>query len=290
MSFKTIIRILVLVAVFVSGSVWAEAASAKAKNQSKVPAAERAQKLLQRAVIHYQRKGDLALAEFSRAGEFIDDEYYVYVLNLRGIVLASGGSSSAMIGRDVTNMVDTAGKPFFREMIAGAQAAGNGQVEYRWLNPVDNKVEKKVTYYQRVGDNILAVGFYVPHASPEQAKKLLGDAVQAITADPEKAFAAFNDPNGRFIQDDLYVFVVGMADGRFRAHGASRRLIGTNALVLKDPKGKTIVREMMNIVKTKREGQYDYVWKNSVTNRIEPKHTFVYKAGDYLVGVGYYTE
>lgn len=290
MSFKSIIRLLVLVAVFFSGSVWAEGDSAKAKNQPSIPAAERAQKLLQRAVSHYQRNGELALAAFSRAGEFLDGEYYVYVLNLRGTMLASGGSSSALIGRDVTNMLDAAGKSFFREMIAGAQAAGNGQVEYRWLNPVDNKVEKKVTYYQRVGDNILAVGFYVPHASPEQAKKLLGEAVQAITADPEKAFAAFNDPNGQFIQDDLYVFAVGITDGRFRAHGATRRLIGSNALVLKDPKGKTIVQDMMNLVKTKREGQYDYVWKNSITNRIVFKHTFVYKAGDYLVGVGYYME
>lgn len=290
MSFKTIIRSLVLVAAFFSGLVWAEEASATVINQPGIAAAERAQKLLQRAVSHYKTNGDLALAAFSRAGEFLDGEYYVYVLNLRGTMLASGGSSSALIGRDVTNMADAAGKPFFREMIAGSQAAGSGQVEYRWLNPVDNKVEKKLTYYQRVGDNILAVGFYVPHASPEQAKKLLGEAVQAINADPEKAFAAFNDPNGQFIQDDLYVFVVGMADGRFRAHGATRRLIGSNALVLKDPKGKTIVQDMMNLVKTKREGQYDYVWKNSVTNRIEPKHTFVYKAGDYLVGVGYYTE
>lgn len=290
MSFKVIFRLLVLVAAFLSGSVWAEGDSAKSKNQSIVPSAERAQKLLQRAVLHYQSNGDLALAAFSRAGEFIDDEYYVYVLSLRGTMLASGGSSSALIGRDVTNMLDVAGKPFFREMIAGAQAVGSGQVEYRWLNPVDNKVEKKVTYYQRVGDNILAVGFYMPHASPEQAKKLLGEAVQAINADPEKAFAAFNDPNGQFIQDDLYVFAVGITDGRFRAHGATRRLIGSNALVLKDPKGKSIVQDMMNLVKSKREGQYDYVWKNSVTNRIEPKHTFVYKAGDYLVGVGYYTE
>jgi cytochrome c len=290
MSYKLIFRILVLVTAFFSGSVWAEAEPAKAKNQSNIAAAERAQKLLQRAVNHYQRNADLALAAFSRAGEFIDGEFYVYVLSLQGTMLASGGSSSALIGRDVTNMVDATGKLFFREMIAGAQAAGSGQVEYRWLNRVDSKVEKKLTYYQRVGDNILAVGFYVPHASLEQAKKLLGDAVQAITADPEKAFAAFNNPKGQFIQDDLYVFAVGMADGRFRAHGATPRLIGSNALVLKDPKGKTIVQDMINLVKIKREGQYDYVWKNSVTHRIEPKHTFVYKAGDYLVGVGYYTE
>ncbi|NVO04699.1 MAG: hypothetical protein HXX19_01450 [Rhodoferax sp.] len=53
-----------------------------------------AQKLLQRAVHAYQANGDQALAAFSRVGEFIDGAYYVYVINLKGSMLASGGSSS----------------------------------------------------------------------------------------------------------------------------------------------------------------------------------------------------
>jgi cytochrome c len=252
-------------------------------------AAMQAQKLLQRAVRAYQANGDQALATFSRAGEFIDGAYYVYVLNLKGSMLASGGSSSALIGRDVSDMLDATGKPFFREMIQGAQTAGSGQIEYRWLNRVDNKVEQKITYYQRVDDKILAVGFYAPHASPTQARTLLDEATLAIKSDPEKAFAAFNNLSGRFIQDDLYVFVIDLNNTRFRAHGANPRLVGTNGMALRSPKGKLVIQEMIQLLKAKEQGELVYDWNNPVTHQIETKHTLVRKVGTFLVGVGYYT-
>lgn len=289
MSSKSIFGVFALVLFLFSAPILAAEGPVQQESATDLAASKRAQQLLQRAVSHYTQNGERALAAFSHAGEFIDGDYYVYVLNLKGIMLASGGSSSALIGRNVTNMVDARGKPFFREMIAGAASAGSGQVEYRWLNRVDNKVERKIAYYQRVNDKILAVGFYIPRASPEQAKKLLDEAAQAIAADPEKAFTAFNDLGSRFIQDDLYVFAVGLTDARFRAHGTMSRLIGTNALELRDPKGKAIIQEMINIVEAKGEGQLEYDWQNPVTNRVESKHTFIRKVGDYLVGVGYYS-
>ncbi|MDE2593977.1 MAG: cache domain-containing protein [Burkholderiales bacterium] len=252
-------------------------------------AATQAQKLLQRAVRAYQQNGDQALAAFSRSGEFIRGAHYVYVLNLKGHMLASGGSSSALIGRDVSDMVDATGKPFFRDMINGAQQSGSGQIAYRWLNRVDNKVEKKITFYQRVDDKILAVGFYAPHASPAQAKALLDEAAGAIQADPEKAFAAFNNLSGRFIQDDLYVFVVDLGDTRFRAHGADPRLVGTSGKTLRNPNGTLVIQEMTKQLKTKEQGELVYDWNNPVTHRVETKHTLLRKVGGYLVGVGYYT-
>lgn len=252
-------------------------------------AAAQAQKLLQRAVRAYQANGEQALAAFSRSGEFIDGAYYVYVLNLKGSMLASGGTSSSLVGRDVSDMSDATGKPFFREMINDAQSSGSGQVEYRWLNRVDNKVEKKIAYYQRVDDKILAVGFYVPHASPAQARTLLDEAALAVQSDPEKAFAAFNNLNGHFIQDDLYVFVVDLGDTHFRAHGADPRLVGTKGIALRSPKGKLVIQEMIQLLKTKDRAELVYDWKNPVTHQLETKHTLLRKVGTYLVAVGYYT-
>lgn len=286
---KTLLGFLTLLALSIFSSTCSAQEPVKGNNSAQPsPAAERAQKLLRKAVAHYAESGDRSLASFSRIGEFIDGEHYVYVLDLKGIMLASGGSSSSLVGRDVSKMVDATGKPFFQEMIAGAQSSGAGQIEYRWLNRVDNKVEPKITYYQRVQDRILAVGFYIPRASAEQARKLLDDATKAVSDDPEKAFSAFNDLGGSFIQDDLYVFVIGLGDTRFRAHGSMPRLIGSNGWELRDPNGKAIIQEMISIVKSKREGQLKYVWKNPVTNKIEPKNAYIKKVGDYLVGVGYY--
>jgi len=249
---------------------------------------KRAQALLVKAVDYYKGNKDHAIAAFSRAGEFINGDLYVYVIGTNGQMLASGGSSSALIGRDVSNMRDAEGKPFFREIIDKAKSNGSGMVEYRWLNRVDGKVERKVTYYQKVDDRIIAVGFYIPRATSKQAKTLLEQAVNAIKVNPSSAFVDFNNLNGKFIQDDLYVFVVDLKDSRFLAHGTTPRLVGTDALELKDPTGKLIIKKMIAIVKANGQGSLEYQWRNPVTEKVETKHTLLRKVNNYLVGVGYY--
>lgn len=247
-----------------------------------------ARALLAKAVAHYKDKKDLALGAFSRQGEFIKGELYVYVLDAQGVVLASGGSSAALIDRNVIDMKDADGKPFFREMLETAKAQGAGKVEYRWLNRKDGKVERKVAFFEKVGDRVLAVGYYLPHGSPAQAKALLERAAAAVKEDPAKAFTAFNDLNGSFVEDDLYVFAIGMDDGRFRAHGGMPRLIGTGALGLKDGEGKEFVRDMLARVKDKEQGEIEYAWRNTVTGKVYKKHSYLRRVGNVVVGVGYY--
>ncbi len=203
-------------------------------------------------------------------------------------MLASGGSSSALIGRDVSDKRDADGKPFFQEILRIAKANGAGTVEYRWLNRIDRKVERKVSNFRKVGDVIIAVGYYIPRASANQAKSLLNRASDAVKTDSKSAFKSFQDINGKYIEDDLYVFVVGLDDMRFRAHGATPRLVGTDALSLTDSNGKPIIREMISIVKAKVRGELEYVWRNPVTNKVEKKHTFIRKVDNFLLGVGYY--
>lgn len=251
--------------------------------------AQRAQALLARAVALYRKQGDAAFAAFNGPTEFIDGELYVFVLGTDGTLLASGGSSAALIGRMVKNMTDAFGTPFFWDMLEKGKTSNSGTVEYRWLNSLDHKTERKVTYFQKVGQRLLAVGYYIPRASPEQASAMLERAVAALQADPDKAIAAFNDLNGKFIEDDLYVFVVGLEDGRFRAHGATQRLVGTDGYVLTDPQGQPIIQQMVDALKDQNRGELDYAWRNPVTRKVESKHTQFRKVGDLLVGVGYYT-
>ncbi|HIJ86643.1 MAG TPA: hypothetical protein HPP97_03045 [Desulfuromonadales bacterium] len=251
--------------------------------------AKRAKELLDRAVAYYEEKKDQALAAFNRQGEFIQGDLYVYAINTTGVMLASGGSSSVLIDRIVLGLSDMDGKPIFKEMLEIAQSKGSGTLEYRWLNRVDRKVERKVTYFKKVGDVIIAVGYYIPRASAEQARGLLDKASIAVKNDSKGAFKAFGDLSGKYVEDDLYVFAIGIDDLRFRAHGATPRLVGSDAKTLTDPNGKPIIQEMIAIVKSKGQGELGYAWRNPVTNKIEKKHTYVRKVDNYLVGVGYYT-
>jgi cytochrome c len=283
------IFVLILLSLLVAGTACAtDKPTAKAGTADTSTDAKRARELLDRAVAYYQEKKDQAFAAFNRQGEFIQGDLYVYALNTTGVMLASGGSSSALIDRIVVGMADVDGKLLFKEILETAKAKGSGSVEYRWLNRVDRKVERKVTYFKKVGEVIIAVGYYIPRASAEQAKSLLSKASIAVKNDSKGAFKAFADLSGPYIEDDLYVFVISMDDLHFRAHGATPRLVGSNAKTLTDPNGKPIIQEMISIVKAKGEGELEYAWRNPNTSKIEKKHTFVRKVDNYLVGVGYY--
>ncbi|AYH43629.1 cache domain-containing protein [Azoarcus sp. DN11] len=248
----------------------------------------RTQALLDRAERHLRDKGEHALATFSQAGAFQDGDLYVYVLDTDGKLIASGGSSSALIGRNVRDMTDSDGRFFFREMLGGAKTARTGTVEYRWYNPVHNRAEPKIATYRAVGDRILVVGYYTPNASIELAKSMLWRAVHELKVHGDHAFERFNSLNGGFVQDDLYVFVVGLEDELVYAHGGSPRQVGRKAGELVDAKGKYFIREMIALARSKGEGDVRYAWRNPANLKVENKHSYVVRVGKYLVGAGAY--
>src|SRR5690554_7400331 len=63
---------------------------------------ERARALLERAVAYYQQEGERAFAAFSRVGPFSEGDLYVFVVDRQGTMLASGGPSRKLIGRDIS--------------------------------------------------------------------------------------------------------------------------------------------------------------------------------------------
>ncbi len=249
-----------------------------------------AKALLERAVARYKADGDAAFAAFTRAGEFLSGDLYVYAFGFDGTMKASGGPSITLIDRNIGDLKDADDKPFFREMIEGARTRGAGLVKYRWLNPQYGKALQKVTYYQAVGDIIIAVGYYIAHSSADQARSMLWRAVHELKQDPEAAIRTFNELNGGFIQDDLYVFVIDLDEQRMRANGALPRLIGKNVGDLRDADGKLFVQEMIRLSGEQDVAEVAYLWTNPVTRKTEKKISYVKRVGHHLVGVGAYTK
>jgi cytochrome c len=157
---KRLVYIALVCALAQTAALGANAATPAANATASAEDAGRAQALLQRAVALYKEIKDLALAHFSPQGEFVNDELYVYVVSTKGVLLASGGLSSSWIGKNVVDQQDAVGKPFIREILDKAWTNGSGTVEYHWLNPINNKTDRKVAYFQKVGDRIIAVGYY----------------------------------------------------------------------------------------------------------------------------------
>jgi cytochrome c len=83
--------------------------------------------------------------------------------------------------------------------------------------------------------------------------------------------------------------VVDVNTAKFVAHGYNTRLVGSDFASLKDPTGNAIGQAMLALARSKGEGEFDYMWRNPVTSKVEAKHALLKKSGHYLVAVGYYT-
>lgn len=252
-----------------------------------------ARALFDQAVKYLQANGpEKAWAAFNnKKGPFVKKDLYVYVIDLQGTYVANGAAPDCLVGLKVLDSVDAAGNPLFRQMIAVTDKQQEARIRYVWLNRQSNHVEPKFAWLHREGEHILGVGYYAPRSTADDAKKLLDAAsAQVKKQGMAKALASFNDPRGPFVRDDLYVFAINLASGKFEAHGMNPKWTGTNASDLHDVEGHPLVKDMLELAKSKGEGTVDYVWRNPVTNAVEKKRTFIRRENGSLLGVGFYSE
>lgn len=125
--------------------------------------------------------------------------------------------------------------------------------------------------------------------SKEEAVAMVKKAVALVKSDgKEKAFAAFADPgNANFHDRDLYIYVYDF-NGVALAHGNNPKMVGKPLIGLKDNEGKLLIKEMIDVAKTKGNGWVDFKWPNPVTKAVESKSGYVEKVDDFLIGSGAY--
>lgn len=120
------------------------------------------------------------------------------------------------------------------------------------------------------------------------AKALVGKAVAFLKANgKDKALVEFNNPKGGFVNGELYVFVLDK-DGTTLANGVNAQIVGKNVLDMKDMDGKYFIKDLIAIGNSKGSGWIDYKWPDPVTKKMRPKSTYVEKAGEVYLCVGFY--
>lgn len=128
------------------------------------------------------------------------------------------------------------------------------------------------------------------NASQEEAKKMVEAAVAHVKAvGPDKAFADFSTPGGKWHDRDLYLFCYRL-DGTNTCHGANKALIGKNLIDLKTADGQQLIRNMVDISKSKGSGWIEYKWPHPQSKQIEEKKAFVLVIPGYdgFIGAGIY--
>ncbi len=128
------------------------------------------------------------------------------------------------------------------------------------------------------------------NSTPKQAEEWVKKAIAFYKeAGAEKAFKEFNNPKGKFTRGDLYIIVYDL-DGKCLAQGSDPAAVGKNRMDLKDADGKMIVKDRIEIAKTKGKGWQNYKWANPATKNVEAKTVYVEKVGKYVFACGAYSK
>jgi len=90
---------------------------------------------------------------------FHDRDLYPFIYDLKGVNVAHG-ARPALVGKNLISLKDQNGVYLIQEMIALAKGPGGGWVDYKWPNPITDKIEDKSSYIEKMGDYFVGVGVY----------------------------------------------------------------------------------------------------------------------------------
>jgi len=129
------------------------------------------------------------------------------------------------------------------------------------------------------------------HGTTAEAEAMVHQAVALVkSAGADKAYKSFTEhPNGAFKNKDLYVFAYDF-EGNCLAQGANPKMVGKNLYIMKDVDGKSFIKDMIDMVKSKGKGWYGpYKFNNAATSGYDVKKSYCEQgAGNTMVCVGIY--
>ena len=129
---------------------------------------------------------------------------------------------------------------------------------------------------------------YAGQGRKKEAKALVKKAIVYLQENGrEKALAEFNNPKGKFVDRDLYIFVDDMK-GIVFANGQFPGNVGKNDFMLKDNNGNLYVQKMVQTVKEHGKGWVEYTYMNPLTKKVENKASYIERYEDVMVCGGYY--
>lgn len=91
-----------------------------------------------------------------------------------------------------------------------------------------------------------------------------------------------------FVQGSLYVDMRDLHTGIVLAHPINPSIVGKDLTDVPDASGKKYRREIIELAAAKGKGWVDYMYKNPVTGKIEPKTTYILRVGDVVLEAGIY--
>ena len=244
---------------------------------------DESKQLVLNAVKHFMKEPvAVAINDFVHNTIWRKGELFVFVFKDSGTCLAHGDDYD-MIWQNIKGIKGVGGSPLINDMLRVGKEGG--RLSYLWNNGYQTAYVKTI---MKDGQKyILGSGFY-PENDEFSTKQIVKTAVAYFYANGRDAtFALISNTSGPFVKGDIYSFAYDF-NGTVVAHGQNEALVGQDLIDLVDSRGKPLIRELIEVAKTKGKGWVEYYWRN------EFKRSYVEKVVDpktkteYLISAGYY--
>ncbi|MGA2405043.1 MAG: cache domain-containing protein [Syntrophobacteraceae bacterium] len=103
------------------------------------------------------------------------------------------------------------------------------------------------------------------------------------------ALSEFTNPKGRFAAGEMYIYALDFK-GTMLAHGANERFVGEDFIDVKDPQGKTFVKEIIKVATQNGNGWVEYKWYDRETKETLSKAVYFQKVDDVIICSGVYRQ
>jgi len=107
------------------------------------------------------------------------------------------------------------------------------------------------------------------------------------TAGKSRTLSEINKPDGRFVNNGHYLFALDL-EGNMLAHPVQKHLEGKNAIDLRDLFGKSFIRKIVDVAKTRGYGFTEYEWQVPATQESRHKTTFFERVDGMVLCCGFY--
>lgn len=144
---------------------------------------EEAQAMSEAAAALVNEQGETAFETFAAEGEYQNKDLYVFCMDMEGNML-SHPKKPELVGQNLLDFQEY-GDKLFQEMIAVANAEGQGWVEYKWPHPETGDLSAKKTYVMKNDkDFFCGAGAYANDtAAAETTEAAPTDAAASTPAD-----------------------------------------------------------------------------------------------------------
>ena len=201
---------------------------------------------------------------------------YIFMHNIKGVMLLQP-LNKEFEGKNILNYDDINGYKFVKNIVKTIKNKTEAYDTYYWFKEGDRKNSyKKMSFYKYFEPLSVAIGSgeYIDDFENELKQRVL-ERINKIR-----------------YGESGYIFVYDL-EGNCLAH-FDKNKVGENRMTYQDKDGKFILKEMIDLVKEKKEGFYSYESSikplEIIQNNSKISYLKLFKEWNWMIGTGFYTD